>query len=183
MADTPRNTRSGNAWFGSKDMQYLKKVSRQAIEKHTDTEALYLEIDYEKSIRNFYGELIVKKFVNPLGIALRGVINVEENDTVTLEKVPNKITKFTFSCYTDQLRELGVEPKIGDYFVLQNRYYMIWDKTISDAVNPVAAGRENLAITYKCSEADDEEVLPDLFQKENRGSQNDIEGTAFEPQE
>jgi len=183
MADTPKNTRSGNAHFGSKDFQYLKKLSRTAVEKHTDTEALFLEIDYEKSIRNFYGELIVKKFVNPSGIAIRGVIAVDETDTVTLEKVPNKITKFTLSCYTDHLRELGVEPRIGDYFVLQNRYYMIWDKTISDAVNPVAVGRENLAMTYKCSEADDEEVLPELFQKENRGTQNDIEGTFFEPQE
>lgn len=176
MADTPRDTRSGNAHFGSKDMAYLKKVSRQAIEKHTDTSAIYLEIDYENSIRNFYGELIVKKFVNPLGTLIKGVMNVEESDTVTLEKVPNKITKFTISCYLDHLRELGVEPRIGDYFVLQNRYYMIWDKTITDAVNPVAVGRENLSVNYKCSEADDEEVLPELFQKEDRGSQNDIEG-------
>jgi hypothetical protein len=181
MSDTPRETRSGNAHFGSKDMQYLKKMSRQAIEKHTDTEALYLEIDYENSIRNFYGELIVKKFVNPKGVPVKGVIAVEEHDNVTLEKVPNKITRFTLSCYTDHLRELNVEPKMGDYFILQNRYYMIWDRGITDAVNPVAVGRENLSITYKCTEADDEEVLPEIFQKEERGSQNDIEGT-FDPQ-
>lgn len=182
MSDTPRDTKNGNAFFGGKDMAYLKKMSRQAVEKHTDTSALYLEIDYENSIRNFYGELLVKKFVNPLGIAVKGVISVDENDSVTLEKIPNKITKFSLSCYSEHLRELGVEPRIGDYFILQNRYYMIWDKTISDANNPVTVGRENLSITYKCSEADDEEVLPEIFQKENRGSQNDIEGT-YEPQD
>lgn len=181
MSNTPRDTKSGNAHFGSKDMQYLKKVSRQAIEKHTDTEAIYMQIDYEKSIRNFYGELLVKKFVNPRGIPVKGVIAADENDTVTLEKIPNKITKFALSCYSDHLRELGVEPQIGDYFVLQNRYYMIWDRGITDAVNPVAVGRENLSITYKCSEADDEEVLPDIFQKEDRGSQNDIDGI-YDPQ-
>lgn len=181
MADTPRDTKSGNAWFGSKDMSYLKKVSRQAIEKHTDSEVLFLEIDYEKSIRNFYGELIVKKFVNSKGIPVKGILNVEQNDTVTLEKVPNKITKFTLSCYLEHLKELGIEPKQGDYFILQNRYYLIWDKGITDAKYAVSTGREKLSMYFKCQEADDEMTLPDLFEKENRGSQNDIEGV-YEPQ-
>lgn len=181
MADTPRETRSGSAHFGKKDMQYLKKMSRQAVEKHTDTQVLYFEIDYENSIRNFYGELTVKKFVNPTGVSVKGVIDIESNDAVTLEKIPNKITHLTISCYSDHLRELGIEPRIGDYIVALNSYYMIWDRTISDAVNPVAVGRENLSIQFKCQAVDDEEVLPEIYQKENRGSQNDIEGT-FDPQ-
>ena len=91
MADNKRETQSGKGWFGSKDLAYLKKVSRQAVEDHTNTSMLYFEIDYENSKRNFYGEMLVKAFKVPQGVEVKGIIKAEQSDGLTLERVPNKL--------------------------------------------------------------------------------------------
>ena len=52
MADTPRPSESGQAFFGSKTQNYLKKLSRESIEKHTNTSVLFFAVDYENSKRN-----------------------------------------------------------------------------------------------------------------------------------
>lgn len=182
MADTPRPNKSGRGFFGPKDLKYLKKVSRQAIEKHTETTVLYFELDYENSRRNFYGEMVIKKFVQSKGVPIKGVVEVLQSDTATLERIPNKLTTMTFSCYLDHLREEDVEPRIGDYFATKNRFYLIHDRTILDANEvQVAVDREALSIRYTCVEADEESILPDIFATENQGTKNEIEGN-IEPQ-
>lgn len=178
MTETPRTNTSGQKFFGDKDLKYLKKVSREAVEKHTDTSVLYFGVDYENSVKNFYGELTVKKWLHDTGVEIKGVIDLTQSEGLTLERVPNKLTQLTFSCYIDQLQELDIEPRIGDYLAVKNRFYMIYDRTILDA-NEVAIGvdREAFSIRYKCMEADEEEILPEVHSADQtRGSKDEIEG-------
>lgn len=177
MSDTGREHKSGNAFFGNKDVKYLKKLSRESIEKHTNTSVLYFEVDVEKSKRNFYGEMLVKKFNNPRGISIAGVIELNEGGDNSLEDVPSKILTLKFSCYVAQLRELGIEPKLGDYFATKNRLYFIHNKTILDANSvSVNVDKEALSIRYDCIQSDDETILPGLWNTTDGSTKNAIEG-------
>ena len=88
-----RENNSGSAHFGNKDMNYLKKVSRAAVESHTNTSVLFFAVDYERSKRNFYGELIVRSWVDPLGLAIKGIIDLTEGADTSVQDIPNKILK------------------------------------------------------------------------------------------
>ena len=53
MSDTQKNQATeGRTGFGNKTLDYLKNKSRTAVEKYTDTTALFLELDFEKSKKN-----------------------------------------------------------------------------------------------------------------------------------
>jgi hypothetical protein len=178
MSETTRESNSGSAHFGDKTAAYLKKLTRESVEKHTNTSVLFFEIDYEKSKRNFYGETIIKVWKNSIGIQISGTINIGEGTDIVIEDIPNQITKLIFSCYVSHLKELNVEPKIGDYFSTKNRIYLIYEKSILDANKAaIATDREALWISYTCVAADDEQLtIPGG--KNNIGTKNQIEGTS-----
>jgi hypothetical protein len=174
-----RENNSGSAYFGGKDMAYLKKVSRSAVESITNTSVLFFAVDYEKSKRNFYGELIVRTWVDPLGIEVKGIIQLEEGSDTSVQDIQNKILTLNFSCYISHLKELGIDPQIGDYFTTKNRVYMIHNKSILDA-NQVSVGtdREALYVKYECVQGDDEQLAPPgSYDGSPIGTKNDIMGT------
>lgn len=181
MADTSKPSKSGVAHWGDKTLAYAKKLGRESVEKHTNTSVLYFEIDVARSKKNFYGELLVKKFVNPKGIEVTGVIEIKEGGDVVVEDIPNKLTTLKISCFASHLKEIGIEPKLGDYFATKNRIYFIWNKSIQDA-NSVSVGvdRESVFVVYDCVQADDEGLFPGLFGTDDGGTSNDITGNRQE---
>jgi hypothetical protein len=178
MADTAKESGSGKAFYGDKTSNYLKKVSRESVEKHTNTSVLFFAVDYERSKRNFYGELIIRVWTNPIGIEVKGVIQLDEGTDVVVEDIPNKIIQLNFSCYIAHLRELGIDPQIGDYFSTKNRIYMIHNKTILDAnETAIMTDREALYIKYDCVQADDEQLVPPgSYDGAPLGTKNEITG-------
>jgi len=179
MADTSRESTSGQAFFGGKDSRYLKKLSREAVEKHTNTSVLFFGVDYERSKRNFYGELIIRVWTNPLGVEVKGVIQLDEGTDLVVEDIPNKVMTLNFSCYISHLSELGIDPQLGDYFSTKNRIYQIYNKTILDANQvSIATDREAMYIKYECIQGDSEQLTPPgSFDTSPEGSKNDITGS------
>lgn len=169
------NSQSGQEWFGNKDINYLKKVSREATEQHTNTSVLYFQVDFANSKKNFYGEFIIRKWVNPMGIEIKGIVDLVEGEEIASGDIPNKTMKLNFSCYLDHLKELGIQPELGDCFSTKNRIYMIYDKTILDAnMVSVATDQEAIYIKYSCIELVDELLIPPGEHNPNIGSKNDI---------
>lgn len=164
MSDNSRLDSGRSEFFGKKTANYLKKLSRESVEKHTDTSVLYFEVDVENSKRNFYGELLVKRFVNPLGIEIKGVINISAGNDITVEDIPNAIANLKFSCYIEHLQELKIDPKIGDYFSTKNRTYFIFKKEIIDTNRgAVGTDRAQMTIQFECIQADSEQLHPGLW--------------------
>ena len=178
MADTAKESQSGKAFYGDKTAKYLQKLTRESIEKHTNTSVLFFEIDYEKSKRNFYGETIIKTWKNSAGVRVNGIINIGEGGDVVVEDIPNQITTLTFSCYVSLLKELNIEPKTGDYFATKNRFYLIYQKSILDANKAaLATDREAMYASYTCVAADDEQlVIPGA--SEITDTKNKLDGTS-----
>jgi hypothetical protein len=177
MADTAKDSGSGKAYWGNKTQAYLKKVSRESVEKHTNTSVLFFAVDYERSKRNFYGELIIRVFTNATGIEVKGIIQLDEGSDVQVEDIPNQIVVLNFSCYISHLRELGIDPQLGDYFSTKNRVYMIHSKSILDANQvSILTDREALYVKYECVQADDEQLLPPGAFDGPLGTKNEITG-------
>ena len=78
MTKNSENSGSGNNFYGDKTLKYLKKLSRESVEQHTNTSVLYFEVDFERSKRNFYGEMLIRIWKNPIGISVKGVIQLDQ---------------------------------------------------------------------------------------------------------
>lgn len=180
MPDTSRTSDGSNKFFGSKTANYLKKLSKESVESHTNTSVLFFAIDYEKSKRNFYGEVIIKKWVNPLGVEVKGIIQLDEGTDIVIEDIPNKVMTLNFSCYIAHLRELNIDPQQGDYFATKNRVYMIHDKTILDANQvSIMTDAEALYCKFLAVQADDSQLeIPGSYDGSPLGIKNDIMGTS-----
>jgi|GEM_PF-2782280 len=164
MATSGKRRNNGELYFGSKDAAYLKKVSRQAVEDHHQSSILFFEIDWFKSKKNFYGEMTMKKFKNPLGVELFGIYKIEQENPVNTFGIPNKTLTLTVSVYVEQLVELNIEPKLGDYFGIGRRLYEIYDKTISDVgVGNLLGKRGRVRQDFKCRQGDDETLDKNPF--------------------
>jgi len=149
--------------FGTKTNQFLIKKSREAVENYSNVPVLYFEVDVENSKRNFYGEMIIKKWKNSRGIKVSGTAEITESDNINLADIPNKITQLKFSCYVDHLRELGIWPQAGDYFSIKNRFYFIQTKEILDVnEHTINVDNEAYSIVFHCGEADSESVIPQI---------------------
>jgi len=170
MSGSPKNNeRTG---FGNKTLDYLKNKSRTAVEKYTDTTALFLELDFERSKKNFYGEILIKAWRNPRGTAVNGIISIKEADEVTVEDIPNQIASLDFVVYIDHLKELGIWPQLGDYFTIKNRMYLIHRKSLLDSdKNSILTDKEAVTIKFYCIEADSENITPSMT--EESGTQNE----------
>ena len=136
---------------------------------------LYFEVDWVNSKKNFYGELIYKKFTIPKGTPIKGTIKLEQGTEQMSQGIPNKIMKLTLSIYTQQLDELGMRPKLGDYFGIGNRFYEIYDRTIEDVgVGNVMIDRKQMRLDYKCVQADDEVMFRDAWGNDNLGTESKL---------
>lgn len=173
--NSEKDTSSGRLYFGDKDASYLKKMSREAVETHHNLPILFFEIDWEQSKRNFYGEMLYKKFKNPKGVELRGSYQIAQSDESDFQGVPYKLMKMIVSIYKEQLDELFINPKLGDYFGIGNRLYMIYDKTIPD-VGPgnLIINRERMRVDYKTLQEDTESLTPNPWPKDETGYETDI---------
>jgi len=157
-----KETDHGKLYWGEKTLNFLKDKSRVVLEEYQDISLLYFQIDWMKSKKNFYGELLFKKFVNPLGIQIKGAIKMSQGEEQLNQGVPNKIMKLAFSCYTEQLKELNIEPNYGDYFAYGQRLYQIYDRTLKDyGPGNVNGNRERMRIDYLCIQEDDETIQRD----------------------
>ena len=169
-----KNTENGRLYFGDKDAKYLEKVSRQAVEDHHNSSILFFEIDWTKSKRNFYGEMIIKKLKNITGVELRGVYNFTQTAATQSQGIPNKGLKLVVSIYTAQLKEVNVAPSLGDYFGIGKRLYKITDKTIED-VGPgnLMVNRGRVRQDFTCTEESDESLQKSAY-GDNLGLEIDI---------
>lgn len=164
MDHSAKNTDNGRLYFGDKTSAYLKKKSRQAVEKYHNAPILFFEIDWENSKRNFYGEMPMKKFANPKGVQVRGIYKISQNDDVVQNGVPNKTMKLIVSVYVDQLDELKINPQQGDYFGIGRRLYQIYSRTVDD-VGPgsLMMNRGKMRKDFYCYEEDDEVLAKNAF--------------------
>jgi len=178
MAQSAKSREEGNKiGFGQKSTDFLKKKSRDAVETYSDTPVLYFEVDVENSKRNFYGEMIVKKWKNPKGTKVKGTVNVKESTEINLADLPNKLTQLEFSCYIDHLKDIGIWPQMGDYISVKNRFYYIQTKELLDSnKHVIMTDKDAYSITFKCGEADDETVLPSISQDDD-GTANEFFGS------
>lgn len=160
MAESAKDTTNGQKFWGSKNERYLQKKSRGQIEDNLNFTVLYLQLDIENSKVNFYGEVIAKKFVVPQGIPVKGVIEVRSGDQ-SYTPVVGKDTELMFSCYVDHLRELNINPQIGDYFVSKNKWYFIYEKTALDDNQVAVATDKAVSIRFSCAQVIDEEMFID----------------------
>jgi len=172
---TPKETEFGKAYFSDKDAAYLNKVSKQVVEDHNNVSILYFAIDWVHSHRNFYGELLHKKFSNPFGTQIKGILKLEQGGEQLLQSLPYKLMKMTVSIYTDQLKQLNVEPQLGEYFSVGNRFYRIYNKTIDD-VGPgnLMINRGRMRCDYNCIEEDNEVISQNPWTDGDLGTEADL---------
>ena len=171
-----KDTHNGRLYFGNKDQSYLKQVSREAVEEHHNAPILYFEIDWEQSKRNFYGEMTMKKFKNPKGIEVRGSYKMSQSAESAFQGLPNKLMSLTASFYVESLKELHIDPRLGDYFAIGWRIYQIYDKTIPDAgPGNFVMNRERMRVDYRCLQEDQENLEGDnLWRNINIGYEGDL---------
>lgn len=157
MAQSGKKTENGRLYFGDKTAEYLKKKSRQAVENYHNAPILYFGIDWVNSKRNFYGEMTVKKFANPLGVPVKGIYKINQSEASKENGLPKKSMTLTVSLYVDLLTELNIDPAEGDYFGIGNRFYKIYSRTTDD-VGPgsLMMNRGKIRRDFLCLEEDDE---------------------------
>lgn len=164
MAQSGKKTDNGRLYFGDKTAEYLKKKSRQAVENYHNAPILYFGIDWVNSKRNFYGEMTVKKFINPQGVPVKGTYKFNQSEASKENGVPNKSMTLTVSLYVDLLTELNIDPKEGDYFAMGKRFYRIYSRTLDD-VGPgsLMMNRGKVRKDFLCFEDDDESLQKNSF--------------------
>lgn len=174
MAESGNDSNNGEKiGFGNKTIEYLKKKSRQAIEVNSEASVLFFELDYINSKKNFYGEILIKKWKNVNGVAIKGLVTVKEGENTGIEEIPNQLAIMEVVVYLEHLRELNIWPKIGDYFSYKNRHYFIWKRALLDTdKNSVLNDKEAITTMFKCVEADQESILPPMIK--TAGTANDL---------
>lgn len=158
LQQTSKETAFGRRYFGDKTIDFLKQKSRQSLEDIHNVTVLYFKLDWENSKRNFYGEVLMKKFVNAKGVQVRCSIDMKQGQEELQQSIPNQLMTMTVSCYVEQLKELGIEPNYDDFFLFGQRAYRIHKRTLKDyGVGNVLGNRERMRIDYNCIQVDDEE--------------------------
>ncbi|MEO5990347.1 MAG: hypothetical protein ABIP68_01825, partial [Ferruginibacter sp.] len=159
MSLSGKDTENGRLYFGDKTANYLKRKSRAAVEKYHNAPILFFGIDWINSKKNFYGDITMKKFLNPSGVSVKGIYNMTQSPDDKAFGIPDKTMIMSVSVYTEHLEELNIEPQQGDYFKVGSRFYKIYSRSISD-VGPgsLLMNREKMRRDYKCYEDDDESM-------------------------
>lgn len=150
---------------GTKTQEFLKKKSRQAVEKYQDIDVLFFQIDYKRSKKNGYGELLIKQFIEPSGIPVKAAVAVESKDnTVLSSNLYYKDQAIRVSIYKEQLDELGVEISLGDCFGWKNRLYEVYQKTLEDSSEAAPLIDESpVGYLFLCKQIIDESIYPDSW--------------------
>ena len=165
--------KAGTIAWGEKTQNYLEEKSRISVEEHTNTPVLFFEIDYEKSHKNFYGEILHKIFKNNFGVPLEGTVEiVAEEISYDEGGIINKGNVLNFGCFISMLKEKKVNPKWGDYLYAKNKWYSIFDKTALDANETAVAYDKATTIKFRAAECTDEEIN---FDPKSQGSLDDIQ--------
>lgn len=169
-------SKATNKFFGENTQKMVETLSRTAVENYNENTVLYLEIDYGKSKRNFYGEFEIIKFVHEKGIEVKGIVNIINSETEEVSKLFNQNTLIEFSCYVSHLKELKIQPDFGNYFAYKNKFYYIYGRTALDASQSVIAnGREPIWIKYNGYQEDDEAIYSEPWRMQSTfGDENSI---------
>ena len=178
--DSNKNTENGKLYFGDKNADYLEKKSRQAVEEHHNMPILYLGLDWVNCKKNFYGEMKIKKFINPKGIQIKGSYKITQNPITHQNGIPYKTMKIEVSIYTEQLAELAIDPQRGDYFYIGSRYYQIFDLTIKDVGPGTLLMRQRMRCDYSAFEVDDSTIQKAVNDK-NPGPEYNISNQVGSP--
>lgn len=180
MALSGKKTEQGRLYFGEKTAAYLKKKSRQAVENYHNSPILYFGIDWDESKKNFYGEVLYKKFTSPQGVPIKGTYQINQNPDSISDGIPSTSLKLIVSIYIDQLKELNVNPNRGDYFFIGTKYYQIYSATTDD-VGPgnLLMNRERMRKDYFCFEDTGESFKINHFKgeedtRDNTNPNNDL---------
>lgn len=170
-----KETDSGKQLLGNKDLQYLEQVSRQAVEEHNNFSVLYFELDWELSKKNFYGELLVKKFKTIKGVPVKVKLKIKEGEETVFNNIPSQLLQLDLAIYTEQLKELNIDPKLDDFFALGQRLYRIHTRSINDSgvSGNVMVNRKRMEMKYFCIQEDDENLQKDVW-GENLGLEYQI---------
>lgn len=174
-----KNTENGKGYFGDKDIAFLEQSSRQVVEEHHNMPITFLEVDWDNSKKNIYGEIKIKKFKDSTGVQLRGTIQLQQEGQRQEKGFITSKMILTFSIFTEQLEELNIKPRRGDYFKIGKRYYYIYKKTIEDAgVGNVMLERKQMRLDYYAYEESNEliqkNVKLDNGDEFNTGSEGTI---------
>lgn len=172
--NSAKETENGKLYFGDKDADYLKRMSREAVETHHNSPILYFQMDWLASKRNLYGEATVKKFVDVRGVEVAGVFKLEQGDSTQTNGIPGRKMSLTVSVYVEALKEKNLEPQLGDYFGIGKRLYIIRKKTMED-VGPgnLLMNRERMRQDFFAVEETDEVLQKDIW-GDNLGLELDI---------
>lgn len=165
--------------WGKKSEEFLVKLSREAVEQNTSEDSptiLYFQVDYDKSKRNFYGEFEEMIFKNDKGVQVKGIITVFDNEVEEIARMVDQDTPLKFSAYIEHLKEIGIDPQIGDYFGYKHKFYYIYSKTALDSNKAIiASGRDAVHITFSCYQQDDERIYIEPWRTESDlGSEDNI---------
>jgi hypothetical protein len=169
-----KETENGRKYFGDKDVQYLKDKSRESLEVDQNFSVLYFGIDWDLSNRNFYGELLTKKFKTSKGVPIKASFKIIEGSEQVFNDIPNKIMKLNVACYVEHLKELNIDPKQDDFFAIGQRLYRIYNLTLKDSgPGNILVNRERLQVYFDCVQ-DDDEVLQKNVWGDNLGLESQI---------
>ncbi len=160
-----KETTSSRKLLGDKDVDYIEQLSRQAVEDHLDLPLLYFALDWEKSKRNFYGELLMKKFKVITGVPVKAQYIVKEGQETLNNGIPNQLLEMNIAIFVEQLKELNIEPKLDDYFALGQRLYRIHTKSINDSgvSGTLLVDRKRVQARFYCIQDDDEVLQKDVW--------------------
>lgn len=147
---------AGKLAWGEKSQIYLEEKSRESVEEHSDTFLLYYELDYEKSKRNFYGECLHKIYKKAIPVYGTIAISAEENKYEN--EIVQRNTNMEFGTFLEHIKELGINPQLGDYFYAKNKWYIIHSKTALDDNSTAVAYDKAITIKFLATQVDDEVI-------------------------
>ncbi len=147
---------AGKKAWGEKTQKYLEEKSRISVEDHSNTFLLYYELDYLNSYKNFYGECLHKKF-KP-SIKVFGTIAITSEENKYENEIVQRNTNMEFGVFIEHLKELGINPQLGDFFYSKNKWYIIHSKTALDDNATSVAFDKAITIKFLATQVDDEVI-------------------------
>lgn len=161
---------AGKITWGEKTQAYLEEKSRISVEEHSNTFLLYYELDYEKSKRNFYGECLYKKFKKQ--VQVHGTIAITAEENKYENEIVQRNTNMEFGTFIEHIKELGINPQLGDYFYAKNKWYIIHSKTALDDNLTAVAYDKAITIKFLATQVDDEVISPEPWNINNSTKQH-----------
>jgi hypothetical protein len=139
-------------FFGSKEKRFFENAGREITEDILQESFILYRIDYKRTrTHDLYGESKKKSYLTPVEVF--GRINVEANAPEYMTPgglIRKGYGQITASIYVQQLDELQVEIRMGDFVYHKGNYYEIVDDGSSNIDNQHSWGGDKLySITIK----------------------------------